>query len=106
MGMGLAFKFALMISCMVAMIMGMYGAVTALSMAKDLENRIMLRGASQVRALALFGRLLIDRTKLDDKFDDRIISEKQKVKDAGEDPAIVTKEFTNLLGSSLYEDLR
>ncbi len=96
MGMGLAFKFALMTSCMVAFIMGIYGVGTAVSTWKDLENRIMLRGASQVQTLALLGRVLIAQAELEDTID-------KKIRDSGEGGP---QKFADVLGEDLMKKLQ
>lgn len=65
-GMSLAFKFALMVSCVVVLITGTYSVVMGINTWKALRNDIMLRGVAQVQMLALFGGRLIEQTKAGD----------------------------------------
>ncbi len=62
-GMSLAFKFALMVSCVVVLITGTYSVVMGINTWKALRNDIMLRGVAQVQMLALFGGRLIEQTE-------------------------------------------
>lgn len=71
-GMSLAFKFAVMVSCMVALIMGVYSTIIGVSTWNALENGIKLRGVAQAQMLALFGKRIIEQAELEDDIEDSL----------------------------------